>query len=258
MNPLFEVIFAVLVAELVLLAFLVGPLPSSVRAPIVRWMSGSSLIVSLVRPLSYFFGMVALTWLFTTREMLQLQAEHEAMRATWDLGQKLQHESRMFRSQRNFYLVGACALLLLVLRRIYTLTKDVHALTATKEALKKQAEGAAAAYKALQADTKKPPADAPAPAAAKGEAVAPATSDKKDAASDESRDTLREEVASLQSALSEAEAQRDTANKSAEALKRQAEGLSTEYARLTREKEKLENRLSDFELLMGDEAKKKR
>ena len=56
MNPLFEIIFAMLVAELILLAFLVAPLPSSVRAPIVRWLSSSSLVVSLVRPLSYFFG----------------------------------------------------------------------------------------------------------------------------------------------------------------------------------------------------------
>ena len=102
MNPLFEVIFAVLVAELALLALLVGPLPASVRGPVVKWMSSSTLIVSLVRPLSYFFGMVALTWLFTTREMLRLQGEYDEMKMHTDLGQKLQHESRMFRSQRNF------------------------------------------------------------------------------------------------------------------------------------------------------------
>ena len=68
---------------------------------------------------------------------------------------------------------------------------------------------------------------------------------------------LQEENATLQRLVASLEAQRDAATKNADAFKRHAEGLSTEYARLTREKEKLENRLSDFELLMGDAAKKR-
>ena len=39
-------------------------------------------------------------------------------------------------------------------------------------------------------------------------------------------------------------------------IKKQAEGLSQEYARLTRDKESLENKLADFELLAGDAVKK--
>ena len=42
----------------------------------------------------------------------------------------------------------------------------------------------------------------------------------------------------------------------AEALKRQAEGISTEYARLTTQKESLENKLADYELVLGDQVKK--
>ena len=34
-----------------------------------------------------------------------------------DLAQKLQHESRMFRAQRNFYLTGFCLVLLIVIGR---------------------------------------------------------------------------------------------------------------------------------------------
>ena len=51
----------------------------------------------------------------------------------------------MFRSQRNFYLTGFCMVQLLVIARIYSLLKQVNKLEATQTALKKQAEGAAAA-----------------------------------------------------------------------------------------------------------------
>ena len=55
----------------------------------------------------------------------------------------------MFRAQRNFYLTGFCMIQLLVISRIYQLLKQVNKLEATQMALKKQAEGAAAAYKAV-------------------------------------------------------------------------------------------------------------
>ena len=57
----------------------------------------------------------------------------------------------MFRAQRNFYLTGFCMVQLLVISRIYSLLKQVNKLEATQTALKKQAEGAAAALAALSA-----------------------------------------------------------------------------------------------------------
>ena len=53
---------------------------------------------------------------------------------------------------QNFYLTGFCLVLLIVIGRIYTLLKQVNKLEATSEALRKQAEGAAAAYKAISAE----------------------------------------------------------------------------------------------------------
>ena len=41
-------------------------------------------------------------------------------------------------------------------------------------------------------------------------------------------------------------------------MKKQAAGLSSEYARLMKDKEHLQNQLEDFELLAGDAAKKNR
>ena len=58
--------------------------------------------------------------------------------------------------------------------------------------------------------------------------------------------------------VASAESAREVAEKSAEALKKQAEGLSAEYARLAREKEVLQHRLEDFEMLMGEQNKKEK
>jgi hypothetical protein len=69
---------------------------------------------------------------------------------------------------------------------------------------------------------------------------------------------LEARVATLEVGKQELSQERDRAMKSAEAIKKQAEGVSTEYARLVREKESLENKLADFELLMGEENKKKK
>ena len=54
----------------------------------------------------------------------------------------------------SFYLTlspGFCLVLLVVIGRVYTLLKQVNKLEATSEALRKQAEGASAAYKAMSA-----------------------------------------------------------------------------------------------------------
>jgi len=245
-GPFFEVVFALLVTELAIIGMLCVPVPGGLLRPVVRWVSTSSLLASLSKPLIYFGTLVGLSFLFTTREMLKLQEEYHEAKAG-DLAQKLQHESRMFRAQRNFYLTGFCLVLLIVIGRIYKLLKQVNKLEATSEALRKQAEGAAAAYKAMSAEVDEAKLSAKAAKAAgtpkaeakvvQGEAVVP-------------------DQAALQKRLAEAEAARDAALRGAEALKKQAEGLSTEYARLQQEKESLENKLADFDLVMGAEAKK--
>ena len=60
----------------------------------------------------------------------------------------VRHESALHRAQRDALCTGAICLLLFVIYRLHALLKEVNQLAATKEALAKQAEGAAAAYKA--------------------------------------------------------------------------------------------------------------
>ena len=172
-GPFFEVVFALLVTELAIIGMLCVPVPGGLLRPVVRWVSTSSLLASLAKPLIYFGTLVGLSFLFTTREMLKLQEEYHEAKAG-DLAQKLQHESRMFRAQRNFYLTGFCLVLLIVIGRIYKLLKQVNKLEATSEALRKQAEGAAAAYKAMSAEVDEAKLSAKAAKAAGTPKVGPA------------------------------------------------------------------------------------
>ena len=186
-----------------------------------------------------------MTWRKSAAAALRLPSLQPTLTARAHLRRRLQHESRMFGAQRNFYLTLFCLVLLLVTGRVYELLKKVNKLEATSEALRKQAEGAAAAYKtqAQELDDAKKAAKA-----ASGNKAAEGKAPKGEPAA--------ADVTALQTRLTEAEAARDAALKGAEALKKQAEGLSAEYARLQREKESLENKLADFEMVMGDEVKK--
>ena len=233
MNALLQSIFYLLCVEVLCVAVLVCPLP--LRGHLVRLISASNLMSTVGRPLMYFLSLVVLTWLFATREMVRQQSEYAEVKMHADLGIKLQHEAKMHRAQRDFYLSGFAALLLGVIVQLYRLLKEVNQLEATKAAMTKQAEGAAAAYKAANADKE----DMARQLRAGG------------GGGEEQAAALRNKVASAESA-------REVAEKSAEALKKQAEGLSAEYARLAREREVLQHRLEDFEMLMGEQNKKEK
>ena len=135
-SPFFEVIFILLCVEGAITTLLVAPLPPSVRGYLVRWLSDSSALASLARPLAYFVAVLVLAWVFVSVELMQLQTEYDTeVKLAMDLGRKLQHESRMFRAQRNFYLTGFCALLLVVIARLYQLLKEANQLAAKEVAL---------------------------------------------------------------------------------------------------------------------------
>jgi hypothetical protein len=124
MNILMGAIFWALCVEVGALLLLVAPWPNGFLGPILRSVSKSKSLEVIVKPLLYFFAMVLATWLFSTREMLRLQGGY-IDKKSGDIGQKLLHEVLMFRAQRDFYLSGFAGLLLLVLRRIYLLVKEV-------------------------------------------------------------------------------------------------------------------------------------
>ena len=100
---------------------------------------------ALHSPAKYFTVALASAWVYSLVDMMNTQTKLDSATS----GTELRFESALYRAQRNTLLCGAATLLLLVVSRLFNLLKEVNSLAATKEALGKQAEGAAAAYKAI-------------------------------------------------------------------------------------------------------------
>merc|ERR1711907_89664 len=78
----------------------------------------------------------------------------------------------MFRAQRNIYLAGSTLVLLVILNRLYSLSREVVVLTASNESMKRQAQSSSEFAAQLLAnekdDTKKAkPKEEPKPASPK-------------------------------------------------------------------------------------------
>lgn len=258
---MYVLVFVLLVFELAMVGLLIAPLSASTRRGLVRTIEGSA-VPQLKTPGQYFTLGLASAWVYCLIEMVSAQGKLDSATS----GTELRYESALYRSQRNALLCGAATLLLLVVWRLFSLLKEVNQLTASKEALTKQAEGAAAAYKSISEECdalkKKGGGAAPTPAApAKSSSggTGPSSSSSKKGGDGDEEDELQRAQATID-ALRERNTkllgERDQAQKDAEALKRQAKGLSDEYARMLAQKESLENKLADFELVLGDEVKK--
>ncbi|KAL1521329.1 hypothetical protein AB1Y20_020996 [Prymnesium parvum] len=245
MSSLNGATFVLLCVELSALLVMIAPLPGFLRASLVRFIGTSSLLSALQRPVMYLSFFVLIMFASTVREVYKYTEQYGQVKVQGvELANKLQVEVMMFRAQRNFYLSGACCLLLLVIYRIYGQLKEINQLQATGTALKKQADGAMTAYKALQAE--KEELQKKLKAAAAGDAAASDATPPDD------------EIKRLRERVDKLAAERTAAEKSSEALKRQSEAQATEYARLMEENKSLQNKLADFELVMGDSAKKQK
>lgn len=240
-----EVVFAVLTCEVATVLLLIAPLPHAQRRGIAR--SFESWGALLARPAKYLSAGMVVCLLVAMRELTKLD------RNAGDVGM-LVYEAKLYRAQRNVGLCVASVLLAAIVARLVLLLKEVSALTATKEALTKQATGASAAYTAVveERDALKAAADGK-----RGDAAPGAGAAAKSAADEESElAAAQETVATLRERCSKLLDERDAATASAEAMKKQAAGLSAEYARLLAQKESLEHKLEDYELVLGDEVKK--
>ena len=255
MTSLNSVIYSVLCVEVGALLVMIAPMPAVIRGGIVRWIGTSSIIAALQRPIMYFSVVVLAMWAATIRDLLRYQEQYNEVKVVnVELANKLQVEVGYFRSQRNFYLSGFCLLLLLVIYRIYGQLKELNRLEATSTALKKQADGAMQAYKAMEAE--KDELQKKVTAAQKKAADADPDATSSGTTSGGASDDATLELERLRAQNDKLAAERTKAEKEAEALKRQSEGLAKEYDRLTTENKGLQNKLADFELVMGDAAKK--
>jgi len=249
-------VFYLLCVELLAALMMIAPFPSFIRGPVIRWISTSKLLGWLAQPVGWCAVIVLAMWMGTIGGMMKHRAKYNSLNlATVDFAQKLSVEVDLFRAQRNFYLSGACCLLLLIIYRIYVQLKELHKFEGSSYALKKQAEGAKAAYESMSAENAELKAKLK---AQKKEATQESSEDASAATTSAAGEADDSELEELREQNKKLAAGRAAAEKDVEALKKQAENLSTEYARLTREKESLENKLADFEMLMGDANKKEK
>lgn len=156
-------------------------------------------------------------------------------------GAELRFESALYFAQRNVLLCGGATLLLFVVHRLFVLLKEVNQLAASKEALTKQAEGAAAAYAQLSAvkETQQKqhaePARTATPAATPvgAPAAMPAGEEKPEGDEEDELSHAKATIEALRERNASLLSERDAATADAEALKRQAKGLSDECMRAT-------------------------
>lgn len=129
------------------------------------------------------------------------------------LNMGLQHQLRLFRAQRNFYICGFSMFLSLVIRRLVSLISTQATLIANSEASMKQAQSATAAARTMMNK--------------------PSGGDEGD---DEEKKALKQQVKLLKDELQKEQ-------KDKEAMKSQSESLNREYDRLTAEYSKLQNKV---------------
>lgn len=134
----------------------------------------------------------------------------------------LQHNLRLFRSQRNFYISGFAIFLVLVIRRLVSLISAQAQLLAQSEAAMKQAKGASDAARNLMSQQDKGQAD---------------KKSNVGGGDDSAVKALKETIAKLEKEL-------NRERKDKEALKSQAESTNREFDRLTEEYSKLERKVN--------------
>jgi len=249
---MYEAVFLLLIFECLAAGLLVSPLSASTRRVIVRTVEQSSLSAIARTPSKYVALALTAAWLYSLREVMNTQSRLDVAEAS--AAETLRLEGLLHKAQRNTLLCGAAALLLLVCGRLFSLLKEVNQLTATKEALAKQAEGASAAFKAASDERDALKAQLKSDDVPGGPAAASEPSSTTEA--EDELERSKETISKLRERTSTLIAEKDAAEKSVEALKKQAAGLSAEYARVLAQKESLENKLADFELVLGDEVKK--
>lgn len=244
---MYELMFILLLSLATATCTLLLPFPPSTRRTLVRAIDQSSLTAACQGYIKFIPAAALSAWVYTLLEVTRAQSRLDSAAD----GASVRHESALHRAQRDALSCGVCALLLFVVHKLFVLLREVNQLTATKEALAKQAEGASAAYKAA-CEERDAAQKAGAGNAAEAKAAAAEEAAKSKTEAEDELERASETIKTLRDRNTALLAERDTAAKDVEALKKQAKGLSDEYGRLLMQKESLENKLSDYELVFGE------
>ena len=151
-SILWQGIFGVLCIELFLVALLCVPMPMLIRKPILRLL-GSGALDSCATALKWVFGIILVFFFDAVRRSMALADLHDKG-TTDNLAVRKDNEAKMFRAQRNIYLAGSTLVLLIILNKLYHLSREVVQLTANLEVMEKQAKQASAFAQQMMAESK--------------------------------------------------------------------------------------------------------
>uniref|UniRef100_A0A1D1YYX2 Endoplasmic reticulum transmembrane protein n=1 Tax=Anthurium amnicola TaxID=1678845 RepID=A0A1D1YYX2_9ARAE len=138
MTLYYNLVFVLLILEMVAFLVLILPLPFGIRRKIFRWVSNSALMDKLRYGITPIFIFIAI--LFADAVIRMVKVEQEAQNTdshTHDM--RVDINARKFYAQRNMYLTGFTLFLSLILNRTHALILDLLASEEKLEITKKQA-----------------------------------------------------------------------------------------------------------------------
>lgn len=152
MSFVWTLIDAFLFTEIIVVLLLVLPVASATKWN--RLFKSKFLAMLAKQAQIYFFiiiGVLVLFLLEAIREMRKFARDGNSEEVHLDM--EMQHSMRLFRAQRNFYISGFSIFLVLVIKRLVSLTSQQAQLLAQSEASLKQAQSATAAARSIMKES---------------------------------------------------------------------------------------------------------
>jgi len=133
MTLYYSLVFALLVAEMVLFIALIVPLPYTVKRKMFNFISESPIVAKIQYGMKITFIFILILFLDSVNRVYRVQVEigtfskdsTGAGRAAAIGSERMEVQARKFYSQRNMYLTGFTLFLSLILNRTYTMILDV-------------------------------------------------------------------------------------------------------------------------------------
>ncbi|KAJ9104499.1 hypothetical protein QFC21_001995 [Naganishia friedmannii] len=131
----FTVCFGLLVAELMLFAAIVAPMPFKMKKAFLHFLSENPIVAKIQygtalpsQQLKITFIFVAILFVDALQRMLKVAQEGQTAKqekGIQDIRVETNHSARKFYAQRNLYLTGATLFLSLLLARVFYITLDL-------------------------------------------------------------------------------------------------------------------------------------
>ncbi|KAJ9108074.1 hypothetical protein QFC19_002539 [Naganishia cerealis] len=128
MTLYYTICFGLLVAELMLFAAIVAPMPFKMKKAFLHFLSENPVVAKIQYGLKITFIFVAILFVDALQRMLKVAQEGQTAKqekGIQDIRVETNHSARKFYAQRNLYLTGATLFLSLLLARVFYITLDL-------------------------------------------------------------------------------------------------------------------------------------